>query len=585
MYRSHPVSDLFTSPPGTPVTIAGWVQTIRDHGGLLFIELRDRSGRIQCVVDAKDNRLLEEAAKTLRDEWVISLHGTVGMRPDGTVNASVAGGDREVRVTQLTILNSAKTPPFPVGTSEEVSESLRLTYRYLDMRSPRLLEALRFRSELTALIRNHMTACQFWEIETPLLTRSTPEGARDFLVPSRLEKGAFYALPQSPQLFKQLLMVGGLERYFQIARCFRDEDLRADRQPEFTQVDIEASFLTRDKFLGIIEELFCDIFQKFRGETLSRPFMRLTYDEAMNRYGSDKPDLRYDLPIVDLTDLARNTQFSVFTSAVAAEEGTVRGIRYPGGAALSRKEIEDLTAWSMGQGAKGLAWIKSETGGLASPILKFIPEEVQKGVKERLEAQPGDLLLFIADTRKTALRILGALRQHVAERAGLIDRAKTSLFWVVDFPLLEWNPDEKRYEAIHHPFTAPHPDDLGILSETPEKTRSLAYDLVLNGTEVGGGSLRNHELELQRRIFDLIGLSEEEATRRFGFLLEALSFGAPPHGGMAIGLDRLAMILLGRDSIREVMAFPKTQKGSCLLTEAPAPVDGGQLKELGIRLS
>jgi len=509
----------------------------------------------------------------------------VGLRPEGTVNATIPGGDREIRVTGLTILNSAKTPPFPVGTTEEVSESLRLTHRYLDMRSPRLLEALKFRSELTTLIRNHMTSQQFWEVETPLLTRSTPEGARDFLVPSRLEKGSFYALPQSPQLFKQLLMVGGLERYFQIARCFRDEDLRADRQPEFTQVDIEASFLTRDKFLGIMEDLFCDIFRTFRGETLSRPFMRLTYEEAMERYGSDKPDLRFDLPIVDISDLAKKTTFSVFTSVASSEKGTVRGLRYPGGAALSRKDVEDLTAWTQSQGAKGLAWIKVDSSGLSSPILKFFPEDIRSSLRERMAAEEGDLLVFVADEKKTALKILGALRTHIAHQADLIDKTRTSLFWVVDFPLLEWNHDEKRHEAVHHPFTAPHPEDLGVLADTPEKTRSLAYDLVLNGTEVGGGSIRNHEIELQRRIFNLIGLTQEEADRRFGFLLEALSFGAPPHGGMAIGLDRLAMILLGRDSIRDVMAFPKTQKGACLLTEAPAPVDSIQLRDLGLKLS
>jgi len=585
MYRSHPVSDLYSCPSGTTVTVAGWVQTVRDHGGLLFIELRDRSGRIQCVIDASANATLEEVAKDLRDEWVISVHGVVGLRPEGTVNATIPGGDREIRVTGLTILNSAKTPPFPVGTTEEVSESLRLTHRYLDMRSPRLLEALKFRSELTTLIRNHMTSQQFWEVETPLLTRSTPEGARDFLVPSRLEKGSFYALPQSPQLFKQLLMVGGLERYFQIARCFRDEDLRADRQPEFTQVDIEASFLTRDKFLGIMEDLFCDIFRTFRGETLSRPFMRLTYEEAMERYGSDKPDLRFDLPIVDISDLAKKTTFSVFTSVASSEKGTVRGLRYPGGAALSRKDVEDLTAWTQSQGAKGLAWIKVDSSGLSSPILKFFPEDIRSSLRERMAAEEGDLLVFVADEKKTALKILGALRTHIAHQADLIDKTRTSLFWVVDFPLLEWNHDEKRHEAVHHPFTAPHPEDLGVLADTPEKTRSLAYDLVLNGTEVGGGSIRNHEIELQRRIFNLIGLTQEEADRRFGFLLEALSFGAPPHGGMAIGLDRLAMILLGRDSIRDVMAFPKTQKGACLLTEAPAPVDSIQLRDLGLKLS
>ncbi|MHB8421640.1 MAG: aspartate--tRNA ligase [Leptospirales bacterium] len=582
MYRSHPINDVITLPVGNAVTLAGWVQSVRDHGGLLFFDLRDRSGIIQIVVNTETNALLNELAKSLRDEWVVSLHGTIELRPEGTYNTSIPTGTLEIRVQELHVLNNCPTPPFPIDDRIEVSEVLRLTYRYLDMRRSTLKESLHLRAELTHFIRNYLHGEGFWEIETPILTRSTPEGARDFLVPSRMEKGSFYALPQSPQLFKQLLMVGGIERYYQIARCFRDEDLRADRQPEFTQVDIEASFLTMDQFLYQMEGMILAIFRHFSSSSLSRPFMRLTYKEAMEKYGSDKPDLRFDLPIQNVTEIARKTQFRVFLE-VLERKGSVLSLKYPGGASLSRKEIDELTQWTIDQGAKGLAWIKMEEETFQSSILKFFPEESQNDLRNFLQPEPGDLLLFIADKTALAQKIAGQLRLKIADLLGLRSSTKHSLLWIVDFPLFEWNEDENRLEALHHPFTAPRREDLPLLDTDPLSVRSDAYDLVLNGTELGGGSVRNFEPHLQEKLFQKIGISQESARERFGFLIDALTFGAPPHLGMALGLDRFAMILSNRDSIRDVIAFPKTQKGTCLLTQAPSQVDPVQLRDLGIR--
>ncbi len=584
MYRSHPISELPTMTVDTPVTLAGWVQSIRDHGGLLFFDLRDRSGIVQIVVNPEATPILTDLAKTLRDEWVVSLHGMISKRPEGTANPNLPTGAIEIRASDIRVLNASITPPFPVDDRVEVSETLRLTYRYLDMRRSPLKEALQLRTELTHVLRNLLHDLGFWEIETPILTRSTPEGARDFLVPSRLDRGSFYALPQSPQLFKQLLMVGGMERYYQIARCFRDEDLRADRQPEFTQVDIEASFLTMDQFLYLMEGIIQAVFERISGVAICRPFMRLSHKESMEKYGSDKPDLRFGLPIRDITETAGRTQFRVFLDVVS-QGGKVLGIRYPDGALKSRKEIDELTQWAIDQGAKGLAWIKVEGNTFQSPILKFIPEEAQVGIREALEPIPGDLLLFVADKTDLARKVTGQLRLKIGDALGLRPHGSHALLWVVDFPLFEWNEDENRLEALHHPFTAPKPEDLPLLESDPLSVRSQAYDLVLNGTELGGGSVRNFDPRIQEKLFQKIGISPEKARERFGFLLDALGYGAPPHLGMAFGLDRFAMLLAGLDSIRDVIAFPKTQKGTCLLTQAPAPVDPVQLRDLGIRLS
>jgi aspartyl-tRNA synthetase len=569
---------------GRSVTLMGWAFKRRDHGGLIFIDLRDREGLTQCIVDPASGGDAHAKAESVRAEFVLAVRGTVAARPPSTENPKLATGAVEVRVAEMRILNDSRPLPFQLDTEgdAEVDETLRLKYRYLDMRRPAVLRAFQIRDLLGRTVREYLHAQGFLEVETPFLTRSTPEGARDFLVPSRLQPGSFYALPQSPQLFKQLLMVAGFERYFQIVRCFRDEDLRRDRQPEFTQIDIETSFLDRDDFLPIIEGMVAEVWRRVKGIDLPLPFPRLRYDEAMSRYGSDKPDLRFDMELVDVSALFVGGEFKAFAQIVAGG-GAVKGLRVPGAAAMSRKELDDLTSEAKRAGAKGLVWIKVNPDGAQSPVAKFI-QAIQGPLLSALGSVPGDLLLLVGDAPVVAATVLGRLRVELARRFNLIPTGRDVFAWVIDFPLVEWSEDEKRWDAVHHPFTAPHDEDLSLLESDPGRARAKAYDLVLNGQEAAGGSIRIHQPEVQERLFALIGIDKEEAHARFGFLLEALEFGAPPMGGIAFGLDRLAAVLAGEESIREVIAFPKTQKGTCPLTDAPAPVDMRQLRDLGIRV-
>ncbi|WP_339868531.1 aspartate--tRNA ligase [Pseudohongiella nitratireducens] len=584
MMRSHYCGQLNAERIDETVTLCGWVHRRRDHGGVIFVDLRDRDGLAQIVFDP-DRESTFADAETLRNEFVVRVTGRVRARPDGTVNKDLPSGEIEVLAHELEILSQAKTPPFQLDEHSSVSEDVRLRHRYIDLRRPEMIDRLRFRSKVTTAIRNFLDEHGFLDIETPILTRATPEGARDYLVPSRTHPGEFFALPQSPQLFKQILMVAGMDRYYQIAKCFRDEDLRADRQPEFTQIDIETSFLEEDDIMSIAESMIRDIFQKYLSVDLG-DFPRMTWEEAMRRFGSDKPDLRIDMEFTDVADLMAGVDFKVFAGPAKDPESRVVALRVPGGAALTRKVIDDYTKFVGIYGAKGLAWIKvndlaAGMEGLQSPIIKFMPEDVVQQVLERAGAQTGDIVFFGADKTTVVNEAIGALRLKAGADMGMVKEGWAPL-WVVDFPMFEKNSDGS-LAALHHPFTAPQCSP-AELRENPATALSRAYDMVLNGTELGGGSIRINQPDMQQAVFDLLGIGEEEAEEKFGFLLNALSSGCPPHGGLAFGLDRLIMLMTGASSIREVIAFPKTQSASCPLTDAPGPVSNRQLRELNIRL-
>jgi len=581
--RSHTCHDLGSTDVGKEVTLMGWVLRRRDHGGVIFIDLRDRWGITQIVFNPEFNGPVHAKAHDLRSEWVLAVRGKVEKRPEGMTNPSLKTGEIEVMINELRILNTSKTPPFPLDEEIEVSENLRLKYRYLDLRRPAMAENMVLRHRASQAIRTYLNSQNFLDIETPVLTRSTPEGARDYLVPSRVNPGRFYALPQSPQLFKQLLMVAGMDRYYQIVRCFRDEDLRADRQPEFTQVDLEMSFIEEEDIYAIGEGMMTNLFKETLGLDLKPPFPRMVYAEAMSRYGTDRPDVRFGLELVSLTDTVRNCGFQVFRTVVE-KGGMVKSINAKGCAHFSRKDLDDLTAYVANFGAKGLAWVKvKDDGEWQSPIAKFFSDAERSDMAAVLDAKPGDLLFFVADQPTVVHQALSELRLELGRRLQLIDKKTFSFIWVTDFPLLEYDHEIKRHVAVHHPFTSAKDEDLELLESDPGRVRSRAYDLVLNGVEIGGGSIRIHQKEVQDRVFKALGISEEEAADKFAFLLQALELGAPPHGGMAFGLDRLLMLLAGKDTIRDVIAFPKTQKATCPLTEAPSTVARKQLTELSLR--
>ena len=585
MKRTHRCAELSKAQVGQTVTVMGWVQKSRNKGGVVFVDLRDRSGILQIIFEENKcgTEIFEKAGK-LRSEFVIAVTGQVCERA-GAVNKNLATGEIEVIAEQLRILSESETPPFHIEENSKTKEELRLKYRYLDLRRPDIQKNIMMRSRACAVIRNFLTEEGFIEIETPMLTKSTPEGARDYLVPSRVHPGSFYALPQSPQLFKQLLMVSGYDRYFQLARCFRDEDLRADRQPEFTQVDMELSFVDVDDVIDVNERLLARLFKEIIGVDVPLPIQRMTWQEAMDRFGSDKPDTRFGMELNDVTDVVRDCEFAVFKNAIA-DGGSVRGINAKGQGTMPRKKIDALVAFVKDYGAKGLAYIAIQPdGSIKSSFAKFMKDEEMQALISAMQGEPGDLLLFAADKNKIVYASLGALRLELADKMGLLDKNQYNFLWVTEFPLLEWSDEENRFQAMHHPFTMPMEEDLQYIDTDPGRVRAKAYDIVLNGTEIGGGSVRIHQDDIQEKMFEALGFTKERAHEQFGFLLDAFKYGVPPHAGLAYGLDRLIMLMAKVDSIRDVIAFPKVKDASCLLTNAPDTVDEKQLEELGIRVN
>lgn len=581
--RSHGCGELTKEHAGHEVTLMGWVDTRRDLGGLVFIELRDRSGIIQVVFSPDHNKDFHELSSKLRDEYVIAIKGKLSLRPDESINPNIPSGEIEIYADFLEILNSAKTPPFEIKDDVNVDESLRLKYRYIDLRRPGMQQRVKTRYKVTQFVRNYMDEKGFYEIETPMLTKRTPEGARDYLVPSRVHPGEFYALPQSPQIFKQILMVSGFEKYFQIVRCFRDEDLRADRQPEFTQIDIEMSFIQQEDVLDLVEEMMVKVLKEFKGIDLPRPIPRFSYKQAMDLYGSDKPDTRFGMELIDLTEMMSKSGFNAFAE-LAKNGGSVKVLKLEKMSDMSRNELDMLRDKAVKLGAKGLTWFVYNTDGtLKSPISKFFTPDELAEIKSIAKVENGDVLLVVGDDYDIVANVLGRFRLDFGKKLKLIDESKFNLLWVVDFPLLEWDSGEKRWAAKHHPFTSPKPEHLDLLDSDPGKCLANAYDLVMNGYELGGGSIRIHRKDVQKKMFSVLGLSDEEAKYKFGFLMDAFEYGAPPHGGLALGLDRIIMLLTNCDNIRDVIPFPKTQTATCLMTNAPSSVEPQMMKELHIR--